>query len=207
MRYLREFLSFNCAPDIISLLSPIQNMDKEITEAMAIRATLKKITLKAPHKYHIFDMCAGNGLVGALCAFTLPVKSVTAIDKRERNRKWEQICKFTYLTKDILNGKIKWDVPEDSILVGCHTCGDLAIALATFYNMTPNFSHLVLMPCCEGKQLPFFVPEIIREAGRYETWTYQLNRLVNGTYEKDLHCLSPKNNIIVGIKGWENVVY
>ena len=38
-------------------------------------------------KYHVVDMCAGNGLFGVLVAMSLPVISVAAYDRREKSHK------------------------------------------------------------------------------------------------------------------------
>ena len=52
--YLEEFLSLNCAGDILNAIDKIQNPVKEISEAMALRSMLKTIILAEPNKYIVY---------------------------------------------------------------------------------------------------------------------------------------------------------
>ncbi len=201
-KYISEFLSLNCVPDILGVVNPINKIEKEISEAMAIRNVIRQITLKEPQKYAVLDLCAGNALGSVLTAFTLPVIETIAVDKLKRDRDWHKIRAFTYLEEEDIYEefwtakKEKLITPYPIILISIHCCKDLANQIIKIYHANDNIKHLIIMPCCEGPLTSDFIPEPIRKAGKYECWGYQLSQRAGGVYFRDRHCLSPKNIII-----------
>src|SRR3990167_7276029 len=103
-KYLEEFLSLNCAGDVLNVVSPVTRFEKEITEAMAIVKQVKKIVFADRSKdYIVVYLCAGNALASVIIAHLLPVLKVIAIDKKARQRNWSSVRKFAYINGDIFN--------------------------------------------------------------------------------------------------------
>ena len=197
--YLDEFLSLRCAGDIINVLNPIQNFQKEVSEAMAVIKQLKKIVFSKNTKYALWDFCSGNALVPAISAFLLPIEHSYAIDKKERKRPWDNIRKFTYVKTDIYY----LTPPNPSIiLTAVHACGDNAKVIIDTFNRSKS-KHLILMPCCSGHMLNR-VPQLISDKlDPYEKWCYYLYGLIDTPKKNifvDNKILSPKNIIIVANK-------
>ncbi len=67
-RYVDEFLSLNCAPDVLGAVGPINNPSKEISEAMAVIRRLRPIVLKegSVSLVGMLEFCAGNALTSVL---------------------------------------------------------------------------------------------------------------------------------------------
>jgi hypothetical protein len=42
-KYVKEFYKLSCSQEIIDIVSPINNLEKEITESMSIIKKLKKL--------------------------------------------------------------------------------------------------------------------------------------------------------------------
>ena len=95
--YLNEFLKLKCCGDILNIVNPVQRIEKEISEAMGLLKIIKKIALKDPMKYTLYDFCAGNALISVTAVHLLPIKYAYAIDKRKRNRNWEKVKRFEYV--------------------------------------------------------------------------------------------------------------
>ena len=69
-KYVKEFFDLNCHPEIMDIVMPIQNFEKEITESMAVIRQLRNLTLKRKHyHYRIYDFCAGNALTSVIASF------------------------------------------------------------------------------------------------------------------------------------------
>ena len=207
MKYLDEFLQLRCAGDVLNAVAPLNNAAKEITEAMAIINRIRKIALKQPMEYTLIDLCSGNALIPIISVCLLPVKESFAIDREPRHRKGHaNIDRFTYHEADIMNedfiiflSKLCFD--RQVILTACHPCGSLSRRIASLYNSIPNITHLVLMPCCNGRRVNLFPHAVEEKLGSYLAWSYDLAIDVDGNLVIDLDCLSPKNAIIIAEKG------
>jgi len=156
-KYIAMFLRLRCAGDVLNVVSPIQNITKEITESMAVIKYIKRITIKQPMKYTIYDLCAGNALTSVLSVFMLPVKNAVSIDKKDRKRKWHLADRFKYLVKSIYDIKIR-EIEKDSIIISVHPCTSLAKEVIRIYNES-SAKYLIIVPCCVGKikGLPEFI--------------------------------------------------
>lgn len=204
--YLSQFFNLKCAGDILNISNPIGNSpEKEISEGMSIRNILKPFSLDNPHKYSIIEFCAGNALPSLLAVFTLPIRHAIAIDKKERNRRWDLVRNFQYKVENIENFSID-KVSKDDIIIGMHPCGGLAKKIIEVWNNSPS-PILILCPCCTGqlgKEETIF-PNWIKnkyKISKYDLWTLNLGKLIKGEvkFTVDGHLLSPRNNIIIGEK-------
>jgi len=194
--YNKQFEKLNCYTDIIDILSPIPNEEKEISESLSIIKKLKKIVLKNKFKYDVWDLCAGNALTSTIATFTLPIHKTYAVDTYTRKREWEKINNFEYLTKDIFtitNQLFK----NESIIIAIHPCKNLAKQICNIYNDSYRVRHLILMPCCIG-QFRRKNKNLINN--NYYEWCIYLNERVDGYLTIDKKCLSPKNVIITASK-------
>jgi len=198
--YLDEFLSLKCSGDVLNIVSPIQNAQKEITESMAVLKKVRKISLKNPMNYILYDFCAGNALTSVLAAHLLPIKQVIAIDNRERSRDWYKAKRFTYEFSDIYDYPVN-RINKDSIIVSIHPCSNLAERVIEIYNNSMA-EFLILMPCCNGS-IRIGTPDLIREKiGKYLIWCWDLASRCIGRVNMviDSKCLSPKNCILIAKK-------
>jgi len=211
-RYLRQFLQFKCAGDVINAVSPVQKFYKEITEAMAVRQELRKIVLPKPMEYNVVDICAGNCLAGILSVFTLPVKACISVDNKDRHRQgFKDVKRWKFQKDDIFKPWTFIDA-DPTILVACHACGDLADRIINVYEEQDCIKGLVLIPCCvapgfsQRKTLEF--PAFLNDKlTPYEAWCFHLvNRLnsmnlgpVKAKIDKWID--SPANIVITAIRG------
>jgi len=207
-KYLNQFLGFRCAGDVINAVTPVNKMAKELTEAMAVWYRLRKFTLKEPGRYSVMDACAGNGLVGILSVFTLPVKQCIAFDKRLRTRPpWTRgaIERWEYRVADIHNdfhvADIICDLGKDIILAASHPCAGLAERCVELFNRLTEIKGLVFLPCCiRGGSVKGF-PRLLSESSlsKYELWGLRLLEKCQ-TDDKDLYhdknVLSPANCVL-----------
>jgi hypothetical protein len=170
---------------------------KEVTESMAVIKRLKKYVLPEPGKYRLYDLCAGNALTGVIAAHLLPFAETIAIDYRKRERDWGRVRRFSYRNEDILEMDPD-SIPENSILIGVHPCGELSSKIIDLYQES-KADHLVIMPCCNGEidKLNRF---LVEQMGPYLAWSYQLAQHAQGQIEIDESVLSPKNAIITASK-------
>ena len=198
-RYLDEFFSLRCSADVLQACAPVNNGAQEITEAMGMRRVLKDIVLAPGNKckYHVLDLCAGNGLFGLVAVHTLPVRTVTAIDIRPRKFRLEQVQRYQYLFRDIYD-----DVPviDPSIVCGIHACRGLALRITDIYLNSPNAKKLILMPCCECGTMPTRHQVILDRIPAPLRWVWYLADHVDGNIIHDNHILSARNYIIVAEK-------
>ena len=196
--YVSEFLSLKCAGDVLNICNPIgARAEKEITEAMAVIKVLRKIVLKKPMKYAMFDLCAGNALSSVLAVHLLPMNYAVAYDKRRRKRDWRKVDRFGYTFKDIKKNYIFFTGP--CIISSIHPCGDLAEDVIRIYNASVPPKHLILIPCCKGgingfKKQDFFWDRL----SKYEIWSMYLASKIKGDYNMriDKKCMSPCNMVI-----------
>lgn len=203
--YLSKFYKLKASMDILDILLPISNLNKEITEAWAIVKRLQRIVLKEPGKYTIYDICAGNALISTIAAFLLPAKQVVAIDILPRNRRWGKIRNFTYLIDDIYKiGPTFFE--KDSIIVANHPCGELSNYIVELYNKS-RATHLILMPCCIGNinsehNTIRYNKVLTSKLGKYLLWCMQLSHECKGKglMIEDTDVISPKNCLIVAKK-------
>jgi len=210
-KYIRQFLQFKCAGDVINAVAPVQKFHKEITEAMAIRQELRKIVLPKPMHYNVVDMCAGNCLTGILSVFTLPVKACISVDKKDRNRQgFKDVKRWEYQKADIYK-PFKFFQGEPTILVACHACGELAERLINIYEERIGVRALILSPCCvapgfsqkRNTELPVFLND---KLSAYEAWSLnlvnKLKKLNLGTVhaKADKWMDSPVNIVITARK-------
>jgi len=204
-RYVNQFLGLRCAPDVLGTVGALGNKAaKEITESMAVIRRMRGITLAAPMEYGLIDLCAGNALTSVLAVHMLPVKWASAVDKRERNRRWHKARRFQYHVDDIYDNMVINHVcakyKDPIVIIAVHACGQLAERVIELYQNTPEARHLVLMPCCEGGGKNR-VPRCIRKRiGPYLAWCWHLNELAGGRLLVDQQVHSPKNGIILASK-------
>ena len=208
-KYIREFLSLRCAPDILEALHHTSAKEpKEITESMAIISKVRPIFLapKQPDfQWRVLDLCAGNALTGVLCTFLYKTDGVYAIDTKPRRipEARERIQRFQYIKGSVFeNGLIDQLITDRTILVSVHPCRQLAQQVVNIYNMT-RAKALFMMPCCNGT---FQTSQHTwRTAGSmigmYEAWCLYLAEQCNGKLSRDQHCLSPKSIVISATKG------
>lgn len=196
MKYVKEFLQLNCAPDVLGAVGSMGNSLKEITESMAIIKRLKPMLLNNKMKYGLIDLCAGNALTGIMAAHFLPVREVVAIDHRDsyKNRS-SQVKRFNYRYDDIYNIEQAPNMVAPLIVISVHPCGELAaqvIKLAKFWNA----ERLILMPCCNSNPGPDRYPFL--KMNRYDRWAIKLGDMLEKDYTiyRDFNCISPKNIII-----------
>lgn len=215
MTHIGTFLKYNCYPDILRILDIKKNVDKEISEAMAVHKFVKRIVLAHPEREYIhIDFCSGNALAPVLSAFTLPVKLAVAIDRKERDRDWNSIKKFSYFFRNIFDINFLQDLIVYScfdkehpvIFTGIHACQNLTPKIIEIFNQFPiKEKHLVLMPCCIGKLEDNNIPTLIKEKlGRDFLWAWQNYNKIE-TEDKNIFqdekCLSPRNIILYAKQG------
>jgi hypothetical protein len=197
-KYLEQFMSYRCAPDIIGTIGPIHNFEKEISEAFGLLKEIKSFVLKAPHELIVVDLCSGNALVPLMSTFMLPVKESIAVDIHMREKNYNKVRNFKYIEKNIhddmeFNGRV--------ILTACHACKGLAERIIKIYNTTKEIEYLVLSPCCIGPVEGY--PDVVKDKlGKYLTWSYHLYNQVKGQKSLKVNesILSPCNAIIIAEK-------
>lgn len=202
MGYVSEFLSLKCSPDVLGIVNPLgPRAEKEITEAMGMAKAVRGILLAKKMHYTVYDLCAGNGLVGVLIAHLLPAKRVVCVDRKLRKRHWHLAKRFEYVEADIMGDPFNWYKPrpnEPTIIVACHPCKHLAVRVAQLYHLLPFTEHLVMMPCCRGG-LPkgVSIERLIQDKlTRYDHWVLGLARTMGGDCWRDSKILSPCNGIV-----------
>lgn len=204
MQYINEFLGLKCVADVMASVGSLgKNAAKEITESMAVIKRARSIFLDSTYTTPItvYDLCAGNALTSVLISFLFKVDHVYAIDKKPRERRWELINSFTYLTKDI-NNIDEESVEKDSLIIAVHPCSKLATHVCTLYNKSAA-KYLIMLPCCVGSMpdIGSRYPHIVREkVSKYTLWSLCLAEKVNGNVHEDKKCLSPANHVITATK-------
>lgn len=206
-RYVDQFLNYKAAGDIIGILSPIQRISKEISEAMAVIKHTKAIMLKEPMKWTLIDLCSGNALVPAISAFTLPSAHNYAVDIRPRTRAWSDIRRFDYLTMNIHDKGTRDMITAAGskvILTAVHACGNLARHIIQLYNQTPA-QHLILVPCCGKNNHKLVVSDNLRKRiGKDTLWAMDLASRIGGYNDVklslDTGIISPRNLVIMANK-------
>ncbi|NIX55324.1 MAG: hypothetical protein GWN14_05170 [candidate division Zixibacteria bacterium] len=201
-RYIEEFLNLKCAPDVLATCSPVNNIGKEITEAMAICRRMRGVILKEPMNYGLYDLCAGNALTSVISVHLHPIKWAVAIDKKKRDRRWDLSRRFVYRKRNINDERIFCDDMSDTpfIVVAVHACRGLAERVIDLYKADEFARHLFLIPCCDGPEKNR-VPYVIRKKiGGYLSWCWHLNDLCGGRLIIDRHIMSSRNAIIIASK-------
>lgn len=212
MGYVDEFLSLKCSGDVLNIVNPLgTKAQKEITESMAIIKWLKRIAIKEPMKYTLYDLCAGNALTSILAVHLLPIKQAYAVDKRIRKRNWGLAKRFEYLNMDIGKADILSNLflpCDNNIVISVHPCSKLAERVIGIY-LQSQTEHLILMPCCNGsvyhhKEDKKFNEEIPigikKKLSKYDLWCWNLARKAKGTFVVDDKVFSPKNGIVLASK-------
>lgn len=199
--YVDKFLSLKCSGDVLNVVSPVINIEKEISESMALIKHIKQIVLcDQKWKYNIIDLCAGNALTSVLASYLLPINFSLAIDKKPRERNWTKANNFAYLTQSITED---FDIDgigidKNSIIISSHPC-KLARTITEIYNKS-EAKALVILPCCTGP-LKRVYPNFFKEKiGNYLRWCYDLSLDVNGTCFLDNRCTSPMNCVVTAIR-------
>ena len=209
-RYLNEFLSLKCCPDVLATVGNLGNKpEKEISEAWGIIRKLRKIVLKEPNKYDLVDLCSGNGLVPIIATYLLPIVYTNAIDKKPRERNWSLAKGFIYTDdEDIYSSKFTNQeyFCDSTILTSIHCCGNLAERVIEIYNNQKMIKHLILMPCCHGNLNTSLLKFIKKEANGDLAWVTKLALQCSGNVKvsKDNFVLSPKRYIIMASKEDKN---
>lgn len=202
-KYVEEFFNLSSHGDILDALMPIERLKKEISESMGIIRYIRRFTLKNREmKWTVIDFCAGNALTSAISCFLFPNCECIAVDKKIRDRNWNQIRKFKYVNENIYEIDESF-IPEGSIVLGVHACRDLAIRIVDLFNKSKAHA-LLLMPCCSGKMYGYSLPEVIvKKIGKYLTWSTFLFDKVDCEKKSlivDKYIMSPKNAIIYARK-------
>lgn len=208
MRYVDEFLSLKCAPDVLAIAGPLGGKSsKEIAEAIGVVHKIRRITLDDPMQYGVVDIGAGNALASLIAVHLLPVAWATAVDKKTRKRHWEKAKRFKYIEDSISSDTDLSKYAQDDkpfITIGIHTCSYLAIYTIEAWNKCKQSPYLVLVPCCEARQVRNeAIPALIRKKlGSYLSWSYTLFEMVKGKKQivEDSRIISPKNIIITASK-------
>lgn len=197
-KYVSEFLNLRCAGDVLNVVSPVNKLEKEISESMAIMHRLKPIFFENKKNYCVLDLCAGNALTSVIAAYLLPVTSVVAVDKKRRDREYGRVEKFSYLEKEVENLP---PFSKETVVISSHPC-KTANLIIDIWNSS-DFFALVMIPCCQGKiDLPA-KSWLTKKMSIYDTWTYSLAQKIKSSNVKiftDLSILSPCNNVIVAKK-------
>jgi hypothetical protein len=175
-KYLQKFLNMKCAGDVIGVIGPMKNYEKEISEASSIVHHVREIP--NIEEYTLIDFCSGNALVPVLSVFTTGVKKAIAVDIRKRKRPWEKVKRFEYVIGDIYDQEFINKImpcPGKYIVTGCHACGELSKRIVDLFKTRGD--HLILMPCCVGKKKTSKtqIPQVIKDKiGRYLEWSLHL---------------------------------
>ncbi len=203
MRYIDEFLSLNCAGDILNAIgTKMRKPAKEIAEAMAVQKYVKGLTLERPMEYDLYDFCSGNCMSVLLNHFVLPIKRSYAIDIKP-NHVRPAVDRFEYIQTDIKDfNKDGISYCQDPcIITGVHPCGTLSKNIITIYHNTPKARHLILMPCCIGKINKKYSQFLFEELGSYKMWCLHLSDLANGVVANfDKNSITSCNGIIIASK-------
>lgn len=215
-KYIDEFLSLRSAPDILAATGHFNARgSKEITEAMAIIARVRKLMHMRPIPTTIVDLCSGNALVPLIATHLFDVQAM-AIDKRYPRSHYiarkDSLDKFTapnvarylYLVCDVTSAKFRqqdaslWD--RITIVTAVHPC-QRALHICQLF-ISSRARALVLMPCCEGgcqyKKSQYLVDKL----GTYGCWCLHLYNILAASpgmtvrMAEDRHVLSPKNVVI-----------
>jgi len=202
-KYIKEFTDLYCHEDILENLLPIQNIEKEVTEAMAMIRRLRPYSLRQSKTYTLMDFCSGNSLLPAISAFLLKFNNNFAFDKTPRQRDWANISKFAHVELDIYSPIFdQLCSARHIIMTSIHPCGKLAERVIDIFNNS-NAEVLFLMPCCSGKT-NVDVPQLFKEKlGNYLLWVWHLTGRIknsNVSIQIDNNCISPKNAIIRATK-------
>lgn len=199
---LHKFLSLKCSGDVLNSVYPFLRPEKEITESMSIIKKLKPILLRNKNQYTIFDFCAGNCLTSSLIAHLFKPKHVYAIDKKRLDRPNLKLIKnFTFLEADFTEKEKKNEIimlikmSKPTIIVGVHPCDELSHEIIDIYKKTKT-DYLILMPCCEGKNVINYPQFIKQRLTPYEIWCLDLCILLDGNASVDYQCTSKKNIVI-----------
>lgn len=201
MSYVDQFLNLKCAGDVLNACHPINNPEKEISEAMAVVYRVRKIVLAKPNHYTLIDLCAGNALTSIIGVHLLPLKRAIAIDKNPRRRTGHKMVnKFFYAEFNIFEDEIISfldEIREDLILTSVHSCSTLAERIIEIYYSVIHAQHLIFMPCCVGHISKQYDGIVEKRLGKYLSWCLTLASKVNGKLYQDNKILSPCNGIIV----------
>lgn len=210
--YVSSFLKLKCAGDIINILNPVPNLEKEITESYAILRKIKPLILAKKNKYNVLDLCAGNALTSVMAAFILPIHYAVAVDKKKKIRDYSKIRKFKYVEENIYeefvegylhigdkNPALK-DAERNTLIIASHPCKHAVKIIDLFNNSIAK--ALCIVPCCNGSYLSLLGSSFLHTSGmtKYDVWTYYLASLIDKkakvTITTDHNIYSPKDNII-----------
>lgn len=206
VKYIKQFMSYNCLPDVLISIGKIRKVIKEVTESVSVIRPIKRVALKVPGTWNLVEFCAGNSLTSILLAHLFDFKKVVAIDIAQREL-YRPVRGYERIQKDIydlaVNGGSLDLQGGRTIFLAVHACRDLASQVINLYDEYDGEKMLVLMPCCKGSS-DAFVPRGIRDNfDKYQIWTYQLAQDANADFWFDKACLSPCNGVIVS-RSWEN---
>ena len=147
--HLSRFLNLRCSGDILNVVNPINNPEKEISESWSILRKIKPLTLSDKMQYNILDLCAGNALTSIISIFVLPVKSALAMDIKVRKRHYELAQRFDYQEQDIHECEVYNFIDRNTIIVSSHPCKHALRIIEIFNNSLAK--ALCLIPCCNGE--------------------------------------------------------
>lgn len=204
-KYLTEFFNLRCAGDILNTIYPANNLEKEITESMAIINKIKHLILGLEQKNKeitLIDAGSGNALTPLLATFIYKNVNSIAVDKNPRERNYSEVKRFNYYEYSFTGviddncDFIRSTNPSDSIiLTGVHACKNLTkYILYTAKNLN---AYVATMPCCVGSLDRKHTRYDFMSPSKYQKWIIQLleeNRFLRA-YE-DKYIIGPKNIII-----------
>jgi len=203
MKYVDQFLSLRCAPDVLAAVGPLNHRGaKEIAEAMAVIQRVKRIVLNGDGPHTLIDLCSGNALVPVIAAHLFPSVDAYAVDKKPRARmQSDGVSRFHVLRADINESPLYWYWPSKQIPVivtAVHACSKLALRVVELYQKYGD--HLVMVPCCHGPIDRTYSPLLRDKLDAYELWAHHLAELAGGTVVRDLHMISPCNAVVTASK-------
>jgi len=212
-KYLKQYTESGIL-NLLEYYLPIKKIferkkaNKEITEAFAVINILnREIKYQQKDKeIAIFDLGCGKGYFSMLSSWIFSYTELFACDYNTNmdighfdffsNVTYEQINLFDTKIINFIN-ELDYD---EIILVGIHSCKQLAIRNIELFNQT-KAQKLILIPCCELKNP--YKRQIYGIGNHYDAWSlYLFNQILteHKIIKKDLTILSPKNNVIYAYK-------
>ena len=192
--YVNSFLKLKCAGDVLNVVGPMNNAEKEISESIAIIKLLRPYALKNKMKFFVVDLCAGNALTSILAVHLLPVAGAFAFDKKKRSGHYDEVKRFNYHRMDISECRLQ----EKDIVISVHPCKTANLIIDLWNNSESPI--LIMMPCCKASypDMPAFL-WLETKMSKYDVWTYYLSQKIRNAKVKiitDGEVISPCRNII-----------
>lgn len=212
MKYIDNFLNFNCSLDILKLYKGgsvyrqlSNDFSKEISESMSIINTIKPI-VKAHKKVVLIDLCAGNALTSIISCFLFKNLKAIAVDLKVRKEDFSSVANFQYVNQDINTFEYIPEPDEYVIIIGIHACKNRSLVVCDIYHKLHTIAKsnctLVLMPCCIGKMKPNYTI-LNNTLSKYELWCLYIAdylkslNFINVNVKRDVNIISPCNIVVL----------